>query len=53
MGIIIKDGKELPPQGEGGGLYPLKRRQKTPHYGWAPPRRGFDNRTPNPTRHQP
>ena len=36
------------------GIRPRRiRRQKTPHYGWAPPRRFLENRTPNPIRHHP
>ena len=46
MGIIGRDGWEFLPQREG-GIW----RRKTPHYGWLYPRRGLDNRTPNPIRH--
>ena len=44
---------EIPFAGRGGGLYPRKRRRKTPHYGLAPMYRGLENSTPNPIHHHP
>ena len=53
MGIIVRGVREFCPLVEGAICYHGFWRRKTPHYGLATMRRGLENRSPNPTLHNP